>query len=437
MADAITDKNLEEFVKELGDEEVYNQVLFLVDFVTQSNSVGEADRVLVKLEPVVNRAGLSKDIKAKYDALILRLKFVSLPLLALSQIEELFKSNLLYAFKNGVDLQDRVRRFFHAQRSGAEAASKNTTLQAIDANEEKIGNASIAEWLKQYKSTLKQTIPGTLEVVKFITDNKSSSQLDPASKELLKDLLMFYNWIRFKSSDSKPEIITKTPRFSKPSFEPPKKVFENPSPPPQPSKTDFEKRLAAAQAATKSAPKSQIPSPKELDREIHAKELPGKVEPKLPPRPISTFNNPAPKPLTVTEMMAQAKQQPAPAPKPQSSSNSKFNSNKPSTPFDAKVASLGKPINEINSLQELRNLSVQHLRQGPLASQLEIIKSKIYTLAKQKKVMPYYAVAQFEQSPLFRSYLSSGTALVSGSKGELTQQEFEALADLKRQIEQM
>jgi hypothetical protein len=226
-----------------------------------------------------------------------------------------------------------------------------------------------------------------------------------------------------------------------------------PKPVQEPEITSFQKRLAQAGTESfhggdlealkhkleaskpKETPKSAFKvDMDEVKREVKTPELPAHQETPKPIAPKPIIAKPiAPKPLPPVKPILPPKpiispkpviQQPKPQPvKPQS------------TPEE--VAALGKPLTEINNMDDLKRISVQHLRQGPVRSQLELIRSKILEIARDHKVLPFYAVVEFEQSPLFKAYLNSGSAIVSGQKAELTQEEFEAVADLKKKIENL
>src|SRR3989338_395720 len=94
---------------------------------------------------------------------------------------------------------------------------------------------------------------------------------------------------------------------------------------------------------------------------------------------------------------------------------------------------------EIKYLDDLKKIDVKYLRQGQLAAQISNLKTQISHLALANHLYPHEVIAVFEQSPLFRAYLAHGSAKVTGSgnAGDLSQAEFEAVADLKRELEKM
>src|SRR3989344_1594444 len=95
-------------------------------------------------------------------------------------------------------------------------------------------------------------------------------------------------------------------------------------------------------------------------------------------------------------------------------------------------------LDKIQSIDDLTKIELANLRQGPPLSQTQIIKSKVIDLVKANEILPYYVINAFEQSPLYKAYLDHGQALVSGLETyDMSQAEFEAIADLKNQLGQL
>jgi hypothetical protein len=191
------------------------------------------------------------------------------------------------------------------------------------------------------------------------------------------------------------------------------------------------------EAPSLGAPRNPLPrgegKSEEIKREVAAQELPAhKQQIASSSRPVGTprkdEKSAAPKPV---------------APKP-------FVSPSPSPDRSNAQESKGKSLDQINIIDDLKKIDLQSLRQGPAATQTQTIKAKILHLARANKLLPYYTVIAFEESPLFKAYLQVGSAMIGDSNpdrkdafknaafkagSQLTQQEFEAIADLKKEIE--
>lgn len=111
-------------------------------------------------------------------------------------------------------------------------------------------------------------------------------------------------------------------------------------------------------------------------------------------------------------------------------------------------------LRNIRSIEDLQKIEPAHLRQGPLPEQISYIRQMIGQLAKQNDTMPIAIIPVFEQSPLYKTYLKAGAMLIEKNTGDtklaideimgeleaagmdsLTQQEFEAVVDLKKDLE--
>ncbi len=119
-----------------------------------------------------------------------------------------------------------------------------------------------------------------------------------------------------------------------------------------------------------------------------------------------------------------------------------------SSPRPVALASL----NDIKAVDDLKKIELAHLRQAPLYNQAQLIKSKILFLAQVNNLIPYYTVNAFEKSPLFQLYLKVGAGMIADQNvdrglalkdsvakthTDLTLQEFEAIADLRKDIERL
>jgi hypothetical protein len=113
-------------------------------------------------------------------------------------------------------------------------------------------------------------------------------------------------------------------------------------------------------------------------------------------------------------------------------------------------------LKEIRTIDDLSKIEPAHLRQGPLPEQIMFLKQRIGQLARENDLLPINIIPVFEQSPLFQTYLKAGSYMIEKNIGDeklaldqmleefeaaglegLTQQEFEAVADLKKDLESL
>lgn len=113
-----------------------------------------------------------------------------------------------------------------------------------------------------------------------------------------------------------------------------------------------------------------------------------------------------------------------------------------------------KGIDDIKTIDDLKRVEPAHLRQGALPDQVKKLKAKIVYLAAVNKQLPVFALGAFEQSPLFRQYLKIGGAAITGGDSKagylqvmtklkdagedvINLYEFEAIADLRKEMERL
>jgi hypothetical protein len=113
-------------------------------------------------------------------------------------------------------------------------------------------------------------------------------------------------------------------------------------------------------------------------------------------------------------------------------------------------------VANIGAIEDFKKVDVSLLRQGSAASNIETIKQKISQVAHDQRSFPALAVQAFEQSPLFKLYLNLGAEMLLDHSADrkvayanaskklsvgglpvLTLQEFEMVADLKKEIERL
>lgn len=113
-----------------------------------------------------------------------------------------------------------------------------------------------------------------------------------------------------------------------------------------------------------------------------------------------------------------------------------------------------RDLDSIASIDDLAKIEAAHLRQGPIIEQISLLKNRMAELAEQNDMLPISLLPIFEQSPLYQTYLKAGMLLIDRNIGEdkqslddliveieqagedaLSQTEFEAVADLRKELE--
>ena len=280
----------------------------------------------------------------------------------------------------------------------------------------------------------------------YINQSPNTKLLTPDQRNLLLKLLRIYDWLRFdvlvpkkiiedlqEAASERPILTARVNRVEK---------IETPIPP-QPQSA-FDQKISQASASAHgldlealkhrveeteirnqrseikdqtTIPKNSITlTPDEIKREVSAPELAA---------PTGSFSK------EIASSQAPRNDRVGVVPPPPAVM-------KPVAPINASASGL-RSLNDIKTIEDLKKITVMFLRQGPLQNQISNIKNQILRLAAANNLLPYYAVVVFEQSPLFQAYLKKGSSKMIDQKSDidLSQEEFEAIADLRKEIERL
>ncbi len=115
------------------------------------------------------------------------------------EIGRLFKSRLLLAFSEGIDLADLTNTYLLALKDDLIGSKqRNFILGSMKSNEEKVGDKNIKDWLKEYDAFVnKDGERGALEQSTFIIKNNNVSRLPHQHKQRLLEIVKLYDYLRF------------------------------------------------------------------------------------------------------------------------------------------------------------------------------------------------------------------------------------------------
>lgn len=432
---------------------------------------GSAKKLIVLLDSIVLKFGadLKKhpELTKKIHDLTLKINWLYPMALDGNRKKELIGMSLLFAIKQGLNPIETISRWLDYYEFNFEPDKQRRAdlLYLISDNEEIIGNSKIQlstgeeasptvkNWIKDYMSSVKESsvVTGNFDKINFLNKNVNVQKLAAQEKEILSKVIDIYRLLKYpkrqiaaQSSNAYiPSVVA--PKLSTSSVsptEPASKVIPAPNIVEKviaPSlgktlKSEFDQKLSQAgtphgaslsslrariaertvaeqQALSKKTPDL---TPEEIKREVATPELPAHQVQKIVPRPV---------PMTPIIPKIAATQPVAPRPIPASPAKITFVAPK-------------MPVANIQVVDDLKKLEVASLREGDLADQIRLIRNKISSLAAAGNLLPFYLVQAYEQSPLFRAYLLHGSDRVAGTaaNADLTQEEFEALADLRKEL---
>lgn len=470
------------FIKpeDLEREEIYQKFRRFVEDIDVANEGINAKQcfdVIWKLLSNNPKLGdKSPSLLRKYFELLLVLRANFLDFIGDREIEKFLRENVLFAFSIQMyalpyfDFQSKIDLFLTVGTWYLDKAAKkelrNEFVRVLESNMEFLGDKELelkghagkyiqnmSNWLRDYNQVaLNQGRPrDAVERVKYLTQSLNAKNLDDDQKKLLLKFLEFYDWLRFEHN-----IVEKETGHTLPVVQ--QKPVQAPIPsapmPPAPHGAPLEEFKAKMEAGKGEGGRGEGTTnirmtPQEIKRETSMVELPASPKEELLPRPV--FKAIPTPPLTSPRRLMREGASPLGG-----EGNRTPQREKPLDLSDAahlKTVSLQtSQLNNIQTIDDLKKISLVHLRQGNVSVQVDEIKNKIMALAVANHVLPYYAVVAFEQSSLFKAYLQIGSMMINDTTvdrasafkaaaqkvgSNLTLPEFEAIADMRKEIEKM
>lgn len=452
--DSLNNEQVLAHIEELGEDDRY-----LHEPMAAREFYESLQGFLEKFKPQIQ--GTEKG--QRLQKILVKMMWQALPALDKKLKQRILSDDLLFALENQVDVLSNLDAYLYIFEYGVGPDNEERRIfgYSLDQNQERLGVNTLklksgqevlpylSNWIKDYVSyTDPKSFKGeSYEVTQYLYSSPNVKNLTSDQKTLLTRVLAIYNHLRHPKympeiiggpgSAPAPKAPAPAPRVPAPAAPIAPKSPVVPAAPVKIQASEFDKKLAQVSATPASSAAHgqtlEVLKHKLEERGVDVAPTHGAVQPlpskvRLTPqeiqREVSTPELPkhqtAPIPAAPKPVMAAPKPTAPPAIRP------------PSAPQPSSL----KPI---SVLDDLKKLDVSFLRQAPLPSQIVNLKSAIINIAHGNKVLPFYAVNAFEQSPLFQAYLSHGSSRFEGSgvTDNLSQQEFEALADLRKELERL
>ncbi|MFA5021867.1 MAG: hypothetical protein WC508_02215 [Patescibacteria group bacterium] len=202
--------------EDLANLDVFTQINSAANEYINGFYVGESLELWLVLSQLLKGKILSDmpvELADKYKSILLKLAWTCISVLPQGEAEELFKSQLLLGLSLEIDLINGVKGFTeypYGEETGQEKKRK-LVLASLKDNEEQFGNRNlkiegvtgdfkplIKNWLKDYdQSTETEKRKGRLSFLEYINTSKNVRQLDNSQKDILKQILEVYDFLRF------------------------------------------------------------------------------------------------------------------------------------------------------------------------------------------------------------------------------------------------
>lgn len=207
--------------KDLGSQKVFIKIDSLADQYYQEFYIGEARDLRQILLSLIEEGNLVDDdtkMYNKYQTVINKLSWVAVAVLADQDVENLFKTKLLYGAELSTEefatsLVDRFKGYFAINFGDFNIQDRKrlNILEAVKANEEEMGSQPITieetneelqplvkNWLRDYDQSSKlEQRKDKLSLLEYMNVNKNVRQLSSQEKVSLRQILELYDYLRF------------------------------------------------------------------------------------------------------------------------------------------------------------------------------------------------------------------------------------------------
>ncbi len=226
--------------QELLKPQAFQEIEGLVAIYRQDFRFGDAQELWQFLNHFIedNSGIMGRDLLMKYKIAITKFSWLAMPFLANSEIENLFKNNLLIGIDLEIELIDQIKTFIGIVFGDLRSMGQRRflILNALKNNEELLGekqleieaerekfSPAIKNWLKDYDQStqLKQRLE-KISLLEYINTGKNVRQLDQKQKIILRKILELYDFLRFLPPVAEIETTThRIPTTLKTTFETP------------------------------------------------------------------------------------------------------------------------------------------------------------------------------------------------------------------------
>lgn len=275
---------------QLINPEVLEKIKKAVLDIAQAGLIAEAVKLQSQLEKSLEKFPELKNqnppLYQQYQKLILALKWTAMPFYDNETLMDLLKNHFLEALEMKIDLDDRMTMKMYSLPDLVWPETAQELLAALKENNQRIGQQTIAEWLKDYDKAYGLEKHSVLEQSEYLTQNPNVKTLTEEERDKLKQLIRFYDNLKPLSLSKieqaikqfAPQLLEeKITPAEKPEAPLPEKLREPPVSPPIPPVPSEE-----IERATPSAPRPAV------ERDIYREPLPparpsepSQVEPRI------------------------------------------------------------------------------------------------------------------------------------------------------------
>ncbi len=203
-------------IEDLANKETFIKVKDFVSYIIEDSDKGSAWKLRDRLNSLLKVDKVNKQINPllikEYEDQITLLNFIDLADLSDQEIERLFRSKVVFAIKNSVDILREAKNYilnYNNKEIGINFV--NLVMKAMGYNQEKIGNLdlnikeekksvepTVTNWLRSYNkffSSGQKRSP--LEEGEYLLKDRNVNLLSREDRKILIKLIQLYDFLRF------------------------------------------------------------------------------------------------------------------------------------------------------------------------------------------------------------------------------------------------
>lgn len=133
------------------------------------------------------------DLYSRYKKLQILLQITAIPILSNEEVLEIVKINLMQGFMDEMDIAERLELKLLMFPELIRDSFRERILKVMLANEQRLGNRFVRDWLMDYNKTIGAKKHDNVERTEYMMKNKEVQSLNESDRSLLRKVLSLYD----------------------------------------------------------------------------------------------------------------------------------------------------------------------------------------------------------------------------------------------------
>jgi len=155
----------------------------------------DARQLLLQIDPAKFESlkTVDSDLYSRYKKLQVLLQITAIPVLTNEEVLEIVRVNLLQGFIGEMDITERLELKLLVFPELIRDSFRERILKVMLANEQRLGNRFVRDWLMDYNKTIGAKKHDNVERTEYMMKNKEAQNLNEADRAVLRKVLSLYD----------------------------------------------------------------------------------------------------------------------------------------------------------------------------------------------------------------------------------------------------